>query len=256
MKKSLKVMLGLLTVTALIGLQACQEVELGNGSSVLTDYSPTLPVGNGVARAWISVNRNGVPSVGINLSAEALQNLPDEPKDYVLILPKNKGQNFYTHVLIDWNPHGHEPEGVYDLPHFDFHFYIVSNEARIAVPPLDPPNMDLAPADKYIPPFYIELPGMVPQMGAHWVDVTSPELNGSVFTNTFLWGSYNGEFTFWEPMITREYLLTHPDKTFPISQPATFQKNGWYPMDYKVSFSSDRDEYSVALINLTYHKGE
>ena len=57
-------------------------------------------------------------------------------------------------------------------------------------------------------------------------------------------------------MITREYLLTHPDNTFPISQPVAFQRDGWYPMNYKVSFSSERDEYTVALINLAYHKGK
>ena len=46
---------------------------MGNDSLVLTEYSSTLPVGNGVTRAWVSVDKNGVPSVGINLSAEALQ---------------------------------------------------------------------------------------------------------------------------------------------------------------------------------------
>lgn len=271
MKKLFKITLSLLTLALLTGLQGCQKDELGTDLSGLTSelspelksqsvntfYSSTLPVGNGVARAWVSVNKKGEPnSVGINLSGKALQNLPTEPKQYVLILPKNKGQNFYTHVLFDWNPHGHEPEGVYDLPHFDFHFYIVSNEDRMAIPPMAPPYFDTPPASQYIPALYIQLPGLVPEMGAHWVNVTSPELNGAKFTHTLIWGSYSGEYIFWEPMITLDYLLTQPDEIFPISQPSAYQKNGWYATDYKISYSSKPQEYTIALMNLTYHEGE
>ncbi len=48
--------------------------------------------------------------------------------------------------------------------------------------------------------------GGVPQMGAHWVDVTSPELNGSTFAQTFIYGSYDGQVNFYEPMITLDFL--------------------------------------------------
>ena len=261
----------LLTGAALTGLQSCQNDDLGINSlssndensadlksaAMNTFYSSALPVGNGVAKAWIKVNKNGDPlEAGINLSGKALTKLPDEPRQYVLTLPKKKGQNFYTHGLLDWNPHGHEPEGIYDLPHFDFHFYIVPSEERMNIPLLAPPNFDTPPAAEYIPPMYIQLPGLVPEMGAHWVDVTSPELHGAKFTHTFIWGSYDGKFIFWEPMITMEYLLTQPDEIFPVKQPSAFQISGWYPTDYKISYSTHPDEYSVTLMNLTYHTGE
>ena len=272
MKTLLKITLSLFILATLAGLQGCQKDELGTDVSELTDeqsselksqsmntfYSSTVPVGNGVARAWINVNKNGEPnSVGINLSGKALQNLPVEVTQYVLILPKNKGQNFYTHVLFDWNPHGHEgPNGVYEVPHFDVHFYTVSNTDRLAIPPLAPPNFDIPPASKYIPVLYVQGPGLVPEMGAHWLNVTSPELNGQPFTHTFIWGSYSGEFIFWEPMITLDYLLTKPNGTFPISQPAAYQKDGWYASNYTISYSESPKEYSISLTNLTYHEGE
>jgi len=272
MKKSVKFSLILLASFYLIGFQSCKK-EVGNDSisaknenspvlksaTMNTFYSSTLPVGNGVARAWIKVSNSGDPlEVGINLSGKALINLPAEPKQYVFILPKNKGQNFYTHVLFDWNPHGHEPAGIYDLPHFDFHFYTVPNEQRLAIPSANPPYMDPAPALKYIPTNYVELPGLVPEMGAHWVDMTSPELPPTFqkFTHTFIWGSYSGKFIFWEPMITLDYLLTQPDNVFQVSQPSAFQADGWYPADYKVSYSSQPDEYTVSLLNLTHHNAE
>jgi len=161
MKKLGRFLLILLTSVCLFGLQSCQDEELVDNSvssldlkssTMNTFYSSAIPVGNGIARAWISVNKEGEPlEVGINLSGKALTKLPDEPKQYVLTLPKNKGQNFYTHVLFDWNPHGHEPEGIYDLPHFDFHFYIIPSEERMNIPPLAPPNFDTPPSVEYIP---------------------------------------------------------------------------------------------------------
>jgi hypothetical protein len=36
-------------------------------------------------------------------------------------------------VGLNWNPHGHIPPGVYDLPHFDFHFYIEPIEKIFAI---------------------------------------------------------------------------------------------------------------------------
>jgi hypothetical protein len=80
---------------------------------------------------------------------------------------------------LDWNPHGHEPEQIYGAPHFDFHFYSISQAERAAIPAYeaDPTKFDNGPGAAYLPPTYMNFGGGVPQMGAHWVDITSPELN-------------------------------------------------------------------------------
>lgn len=269
MKRLLKLFLNVLVVAALIGMQGCQKeemqivsgdqgLELKNASSN-TFYSKTVPVGNGIARAWIKADKAGNPlEVGINLSANALNGLPDHMSHYVLELPKNKGMNFYKHVLIDWNPAGHEPPEIYDLPHFDFHFYTISSDERMTIPGMDPPYMDPAPADQYLPPMHMQLEGLVPAMGAHWVNMLSPELPPTMetFTQTFIWGSYQGEFVFWEPMVTRDYLLTKPDQVFPVPQPAAYQRDGWYPLNYKISYSGKPNEFTIALTDLTWHEGQ
>ena len=271
MKKNLRVFV-LFSVTGLISLlQACQKDDLFNSSlnsaefskpelkvnSVSTFYSPTLPIGNGVARAWVSENKNGEPvGVGLNFTEKSLKNLPSTPAQYVFSLPANKGKNFYTHVLLDWNPQGHEPPHVYDLPHFDIHFYIIPNDERMAIGPDDNSKFDNLPYAKYVPPYYIRIPGGVPQMGVHWVDFRSPEFNGGVFTKTFIWGSYNGKFIFWEPMITLDYLLTRPDDLVTLDQPSAYQTDGYYATKFKVSYSSTPKEYTVALTDLVYQKGE
>lgn len=267
MKKSIRLALVFLVVPVLFLMEGCRkddETIVSSNSDVVlkskslnTFYGPTIPIGNGVGRAWVAVNQQGDPTaVGINLSEKALEKLPLEPTQFVLDLPKTKGENFYTHALVDWNPEGHEPPGVYDLPHFDFHFYIISNEARMAIGPNDLAQFANAPDAKYVPSAYWQIPGGVPQMGAHWVDVTSPEFNGGIFTKTFIWGSYDGSFIFWEPMITRDYLLSHPDDVIPVRQPEAFEKDGWYATNYKISYTTNPNQYTVALTNLNYHQGE
>jgi hypothetical protein len=236
-----------------------QLKDMDNHSN--TYYGPAVHIGRGMMKAWVRENQQGDPvAVGIVLSKDALRNLPLEDAQYVLSFPKNKGHNFYKHMLIDWNAHGHEPAGVYDLPHFDFHFYTISSSERMLIGD-DPTLFANAPAPQFIPPAYMQIPGGVPQMGAHWADLLSPEFNGGVFTKTFIWGSYDGSFIFWEPMITRAYLLSHPDEVIPLRQPLAYEHNGWYATDYKITYNHDdrdreRTGYVIALINLTFREGE
>lgn len=266
MKNKLRLLLFLVAPMFFL-VQSCQkDTEIAatkdsvpelKSKSLKIFYGPTVPFGNGVARAWVSVDLNGDPTgVGINLSEKALSKLPSESSSFVLQFPKTKGLNFYTHALIDWNPVGHEPPGVYDVPHFDFHFYIIPESERLAIGPNDLTEFANAPAAKYIPPLYLQTPGGVPQMGAHWVDLLAPEFNGGKFTKTFIWGSYDGNFIFWEPMVTLEYLLSHPDDLESLRQPLAFQRDGWYATSYKVAYTTSPNEYTIALMGLVFHKGE
>jgi hypothetical protein len=201
-----------------------------------------------------------------------------ETHEYILQLPANHGTPF-KFVEMNWNPMGHEPEGVYqDVPHFDFHFYTVSKAERDAIVPTDPKFEEKAnnvPTGDYVPPFNVALgpPGAppakvaVPMMGVHWVDVRSPELQGILgkpeafkpFTATFIHGSWNGKYHFWEPMITRAHILakrtaTDPkvrDEVIPISVPARYHTPGYYPAAYRISWDAAAKEYRVALTQLT-----
>jgi hypothetical protein len=170
------------------------------------------------------------------------------------------------------NSHGHEPEGVYNLPHFDFHFYTTSEEEVAGIVPTDPDfasDANDVPVGDFVPQFYSVLAGpgdppsavAVPQMGVHWIDVRSPELQGvfgnpggfQTFTRTFIYGSWDGRLTFLEPMITRAYLLTHPEEIVPIPQPARYPQAGWYPSAYSISFDAQAREYRIALVDLSWH---
>ncbi len=266
MKTTMK--LSCLLVAATMMLASCQKEEPMIDSStsdqtmvdqrkeVMTFYGPAQPLGNGVVRAWVSQDQNGIPlSVGLSMSDKALQNLPADPRQYSLALPTHVSINF-THVLFDWNPQGHEPPGVYDSPHFDFHFYTMPLATRLSIGPFDSTQFSNAPAAMYRPPAYLHTPGGVPQMGAHWIDLLAPEFNGQPFSRTFIYGSYDGEFIFYEPMITLAHLLSQPDEVLPIRQPQAVKHTGYYPLNYMIKYSTNPKQYIVAITDLTHKTGQ
>ena len=228
-------------------------------SKTKTYYGHPVQLGKGIGRTWVTVNAEGVPlSLGVDLSANALQSQGEEGTNYVFDLPKQVAVPPYDHLEVGWNPHGHEPEHIYDLPHFDLHLYMISSAYQATIPFLAPPAMDLPilPA-KYTAPAYVQGPGLVPNMGAHLVDVLSPEFGGGTFTKTFIYGSYSGNLIFLEPMFTLAYLnsLIGTDATPTlIRQPSAFQKAGYYPTSYTISYDKSPKEFTISFNNLTYHQ--
>ena len=63
---------------------------------------------------------------------------------------------------------------------------------------------------------------------------TSPELSGQLFKQTFIYGSYDGKVTFYEPMITEAFIKANPTFERAIPQPAKFQKPGYYPTKMRI----------------------
>ena len=220
-----------------------------------------LPVGKGAVRSWVRLDENGDPTaIGLTFDEAALEGLPaDAPHgklgpEYVLALPPEARATAFDHVLMNWNPHGHQPSKVYDVGHFDFHFYTISRQEReqITATGDDLAKTQRRPPAEFVPEGYIYAPNSEePQMGAHWVDPASHEFHGHDFTRSLLYGSYDGQIIFVEPMITRAYLLTRPDVTEPLKLPARYGKSGYYPTRYSVRYDPTKKEYTVALEGMT-----
>lgn len=64
-------------------------------------------------------------------------------------------------------------------------------------------------------------------------------------------GSWDGEFIFIEPMMTREWPATKPSLREVLKQPSSYRRTGYYPTVYTVDFDEQTDEYVVALSGLT-----
>jgi hypothetical protein len=273
------------------GFLACSNSIDSTTEVALTKaYGPAQTIGNGTVRTYVVVDPKdkSIPvEVGVAISEGAMQGLPAANmapgasmnmatmmNAYILELP-SLNPTPYKFVQFDWNPMGHEPAGVYDLPHFDFHFYTVPIELRNSIVPTDAKYADKAasfpPAD-FRAPFYVDAAtaagappaaASVPQMGLHWLDARSPELQMITghpeaykpFTKTFIYGSWDGQFIFDEPMITRAYILAKHDaadpavrdELIPVPTAARYAPAGFYPSAYRIAYDSAAKEYHVAV---------
>jgi hypothetical protein len=156
---------------------------------------------------------------------------------------------------VDWNPQGHIPPGIYDKPHFDFHFYLISDidRNRITAVGEDLERAHKAPPEGSMPAGYILPPGTeVPRMGAHAIDPGADEFKEKPFTKTFIYGFYDGQLIFMEPMVARTYLETRPSVIEPVKVPETYSRHGYYPTRYGVKYDAAQSEYEISLEGLVY----
>ena len=257
---------------------------------------PEVTMGAGTIQTYAMVNGAGKPiEVGIYFSATALQALPPQASDGAWDILDDNGEVVYPccghehflqfhpavmeripfkYAIVNWNPEGHVPPGIYNVPHFDFHFYTFSNEERMSMEaplesemcieegvavPLKCDDYLLAmqplPADQF-PPGYSNVGAVEPGMGNHLLDLMSHEWHGMAFDHTWIFGAYAGRLTYWEPMITLDYLnslKTGNGRNGPkqvnvkISTPAAAPEAGYYPSQYQIAYHPSLDGYTVSL---------
>jgi hypothetical protein len=247
-------------------------------------YGAPVRVGEGRARTYVIVDQKQggrAIELGVAFDERAMDGLraPDpshgEHGDmdmFDLPLPARHNTAFQF-VELDWNPRGHGAP--YLEPHFDFHFYTEAPSTRAAITPADPayaqkaandPPAASVPAHYATPAALLGAPAAavsVPMMGMHWVDVRSPELQGLLgnpsgyrpFTATFIYGAWDGKFTFLEPMITRAHIVAKRDaadpavrdEVIPISTSPTYPTGGFRPTAYRIAWDAQAKEYRVAL---------
>jgi hypothetical protein len=213
-------------------------------------------LGNGVVQSFVSLDacRNPV-SIGVTFTKAALSGLPKISQEYALSPPSAASASAFQYVLITWNPQGHQPTGIYDVPHFDFHFYSLSPTERQQIKAIGDDRIKALklPLPAFIPPDYIPEPTPpAPGEGRHWIDTRSPEFRGQPFGKTFIYGTYDGEIIFAEPMLTKDLLETHPNTREAISLPAAYAKSAYYPTHYGINYDRTQQVYSVSLDGLTF----
>jgi hypothetical protein len=242
-------------------------------------------LGKGTVSSYAEFTASGTPrALGIVFSEGALDGLPsggsdghhcfDRNKDgtvdagteclhqYELVLPLPdvvaRGRDIpFKWVLLNWNPIGHIPPGVYDVPHFDVHFFMepIANVFAIASGPCGPEfihcdHFEVArrpwPAN-YMHPDFKDVEAAVPAMGNHLVDLTGPEFNKQPFTRTWIFGAYNGKVNFYEEMVTRAFILSKPGTCYPIKIPPAVGRSGFYPTLACHRHDARTGEYTVSM---------
>jgi hypothetical protein len=243
-------------------------------------------LGNGHARTFVALTDDSSPErIGIMFDREVLEGLPEMPNDYsrcydlngdgshgageclgdyeiVLPLPEEVAEDEgipFEWTTMSWNPLGHgEP---HTAPHFDFHFYIQPMEGVMAIrtgPCHEFINCeDLVRAtvpvpEAFMPEGYLR-GASVAAMGTHYVSSQAPEVLGEPFTYTWIYGSYDGHISFYEPMITHEFLSGEPTVCAPIDLPAAWERSGYYPTEYCIR--TYQSTQSVSLEKFVYRAG-
>lgn len=262
------------TLALVLGANLLAGCSGGSGSSgTLTRYGSSVPISSGMARSFVAQNVDGSPNVvGFTLSKDAFDSFQvtnqvnaagkvgashggviDESASFLLPLPEGQNAGVIDHIELDWGPEGHPPANVYTLPHFDVHFYTISQSERDEITPQA--NNTPEPSAAQIPADYFSGVEVVPRMGVHYIDGTSPEFNGGTFQNTFIYGFFRDDMVFLEPMLTKAWLETKPNVSVAIKQPTQFKRSGWYPTKYNVSYNDLSELYTISLSDFVYRNG-
>jgi hypothetical protein len=157
-----------------------------------TFTSPSQNLGNGTVKTYVTTDEGGIPvEVGLRLSESALDGLPENtpPTDMLMLdLPDQAAATAFDHVMMNWNPQGHDPVVLFGKPHFDFHFDMADMATLQSIDPSDPDyamKADHLPDAKYVPQDYVVPPGgsaaeqAVPGMGVHLIDSSDTSFAGS-----------------------------------------------------------------------------
>jgi hypothetical protein len=249
-------------------------------------------LGQGDVTSFADLQEGGAPrTIGVMISADTLATLPKEPSDHhhcydrdgdgvtaqatecihtheiVIPLPDavtQRGDVPFRWVLLNWNLNGHMPPGIYDVPHFDVHFYIASIENTFAIQdgPCGPEYVacdDFAMAKMPVPadlmhPDFKDVDAVAPAMGNHLIDVGGHEFHGQGFTSSWIYGVYGGKVTFWEQMIALSYLESRPNICAPIKTPPAVEVAGYYPTQRCIRYDAEANAYIVSLDQLVYRE--
>ncbi|WP_394847038.1 hypothetical protein LZC95_06165 [Pendulispora brunnea] len=247
-----------------------------------------LSLGQGYVQSVYQLNDDGSPKmIGITIDEKGLQTLPtNEVNDGATCWDNNNDGviNRMTEcsgghervmwfpdikdlpikwMMFNWQGHGHAPEGVFSVPHFDLHYFIMDYVERnyMRTGPCDQfiPCPEWAKAAKDIPiefwpPGYLNAKGIQGRMGNHMINKNSPEWQGKGLAQAFAYGLYDGHISFWEPVTSVDWLKGNPNECKPVIQQPNVEIRGWYAKTYCSRHRPDRHDYLMSLEDFAFRE--
>jgi hypothetical protein len=154
------------------------------------------------------------------------------------------------HMGINWEAHGHPPIS-FMAPHFDFHFYSITQEEVGAIDCSDESKPSMLPARYVLAD--IDVPGMgvlvglcVPQMGMHAM-LEEEVAETEDFDASMILGYYGGEPVFFEPMVSRDLLLERSDFVLPVPSIEDLPAGVRYPTDFRAEYEAAARQYRLVF---------
>lgn len=265
-----------------------KDGDCDHGSCVF--YGDVATIGDGTVKTFVEVRKTGAKKkpvvVGVEFTDSAIMGLPEILHDgnncydvdgdgilnidsfphecsgghqRIMFFPPEANTTPFKWMLFNWNPQGHLG---WPKPHFDFHFYIQDYVDRNYIRPgpcallinCDDYEKAVEPVPaQYMPMDYGNLGLVEGRMGNHLVDTTvsSPDNLEEIF----LYGSYGGRITFWEPMITLKRFGEKLGKVCTdVKLPMAYVQDGYYPTKYCIAYNDKKDVHFVTLEGFVYRK--
>ncbi len=213
----------------------------------------------GTIATWATVSGGVVTEVGVTIPMTTIDGAPAAAWDprldagemapvlALLDFPAFvTATTFVNHLEVDWNALGHPPTQ-YNKPHFDIHFY---RSTRAEVAAIDCTNFteppeDSIPAGYFVPPSNI--PGVcVPKMGKHG-SPPGDDAPGLDWDRSMIFGYYGGQFTFIEPMVSRESLQAKASFTLPLPAPPSLHGTTRFPAKFDGRYDATKAQYDFVL---------
>lgn len=180
-------------------------------------------------------------SLSVAIDKAAFASLP-ATETRVDLLPSG---GVFRLVEVDWHPHGHPPQGIYTVPHFDVHFYVISKAERDAIA-FAAPGKVAKPAQTLVPAGYITDGTVEPQMGMHYVSAAQPEFHGKPFMASQIWGYDQGHLAFVEAMFSLKLVDSKQSWAQSLAQPKNSNVTAGFPRSMSVG-PSKTGGYEIAL---------
>lgn len=294
----LKVMTKVVLIHLLIALLvALSLAQTWNVKSADTFYYQSAPQNYGKfgygadpdGSFWMYYNvSGGVPqSIGFGYTIESLYAMPNRstPPNIEPVLffpvPDNVTNNPpipYRLIGGYFEPDGHPPDSML-VPHFDVHYYFLTldqlNNIQGAAP--DAPgtcctygiclpenvycNAIMPLPEGCCPPDYSSMALVIPNMGAHYMNASEPDMNGGPFIQDVAMGLWNGSLAFNEPMVNIELMINvskhNADNrtciSFANAIPKYVPQAGWYPTQLCTGYWNDTETGYTELSNFVQY---
>ncbi|MBW2523017.1 MAG: hypothetical protein JRI23_02520 [Deltaproteobacteria bacterium] len=234
-----------------------EDSQVGAFGDTGVENGGVATLGAGEVRTWTELDASGAPAkVGITIDTATLDEADRSLNTYVELPEAARRQTVFDHVAINYRHHGHGPESIYDVPHFDIHLYAIDPAKRMAVDCTDEPMPDASriPEPYFIPGTQPEPAGTcTPGMGVHALDPRSPELDSDdpqPFTHTLILGYHDGQFAFLEPMVTQELLRERGEFDYDLNPPAAGLDGRLWPTRVYGTYDAAAEAYHFVLERL------
>lgn len=235
-------------------------LQSGSASAV-TYVSPSKTLGTGTAHVYVRVDGGVTVEVGVEATASAMTFLTTDSHLH-LELPSSGNYDVspIDHVEFGFAVAGHPggpgpPNTYWAVPHFDVHFMTITDAAASAIIVSDPTDTSdpvyTAPAASDLPSGYALGPDSgVSGEGSHWANPSEFSDYPAGFDYNFLYGFYNGNMTFQEPMVAQSYLASIVGGTSSAFNESfiTSQTNSGFGSRYFTRYNATDDTFQIGIL--------